>query len=217
MEIVFLGGEAPVEFFEFQEVSAKSWAAKLNALYIAIEHRFYGDSMPTPDFGTYNLKFLSSQQALADASYFIESYNSTLIKPGPWIVLGCSYSGALSAWFRSKYPHLVVGSVAPSGPVFAQTNYSGYYAHFQRVAGGSCISAVKSAVAEISTMLKTDSGRSQLSVTQIVLFFLNVNFNSNRKFLILANQLEVTHQIIIIFWKLSQKLLLQVINSTTLI
>lgn len=80
---LFLGGEAPLEFFEFQEVSAKLWAQKLGALYIGIEHRFYGDSMPMPDFSTNNLRYLSSQQALADAAYFIENYNSSIVNPGP--------------------------------------------------------------------------------------------------------------------------------------
>lgn len=160
---LFLGGEAPLEFFEFQEVSAKLWAQKLGALYIAIEHRFYGDSMPMPDFSTNNLRYLSSQQALADAAYFIENYNSSIVNPGPWIVFGCSYSGALSAWFRLKYPHLVVGAVAPSGPVLALTNYSGYYAHFQKIAPPDCVNAVVQAVANISQMLLTDDGRNQLS------------------------------------------------------
>ena len=35
----FLGGEAPVEFFEFQEVSAVNWAKNFSARYIALEHR----------------------------------------------------------------------------------------------------------------------------------------------------------------------------------
>merc|ERR1711974_136842 len=105
---IFLSGEAPMQFFEFQEVSAIAWADQFDALYISLEHRFYGESLPAPDYSTQNLKYLSSQQALADAAYFIETYNSTVAKSGPWVVFGCSYSGALSSWMRLKYPHLVV-------------------------------------------------------------------------------------------------------------
>ncbi len=37
----------------------------------------------------------------------------------PWIVVGGSYPGALSAWFRYKYPHLTIGSIASSAVVQA--------------------------------------------------------------------------------------------------
>ena len=49
----------------------------------------------------------SGTQALADAANFIVTYNETLDNPGDWVVFGCSYSGALSSWFRAKYPNLV--------------------------------------------------------------------------------------------------------------
>lgn len=41
------------------------------------------------------------------------------IKNNPWIVVGGSYPGALSAWFRYKYPHLVIASIASSAVIEA--------------------------------------------------------------------------------------------------
>jgi hypothetical protein len=37
----------------------------------------------------------------------------------PFITIGGSYPGALSAWFRYKYPHLTIGAIASSAVIQA--------------------------------------------------------------------------------------------------
>lgn len=45
-------------------------APKLGAMLVAVEHRYYGESVPTEDLSTPNLEWLSSKQALADLAHF---------------------------------------------------------------------------------------------------------------------------------------------------
>eukprot|EP01122_Echinamoeba_exundans_P004014 TRINITY_DN1404_c0_g1_i2.p1 TRINITY_DN1404_c0_g1~~TRINITY_DN1404_c0_g1_i2.p1 ORF type:complete len:327 (-),score=27.20 TRINITY_DN1404_c0_g1_i2:53-1033(-) len=82
---------------------------------------------------------------------------------GPWLVLGCSYSGALSAWFRTKYPHLVVGSVAPSAPVWAVWDFYQFFDNFAQQAPSSCVSATQAATDKMTLLLQTSAGRRSLA------------------------------------------------------
>jgi pimeloyl-ACP methyl ester carboxylesterase len=78
------------------------------------------------NMSTKNLKYLSSEQALADLAYFIEAKKKELkLSNNKWIVFGGSYPGSLAAWFRLKYPHLAHGAVASSAPLFAKINFKG--------------------------------------------------------------------------------------------
>lgn len=45
-------------------------AAVHNALVFAVEHRYYGASVPVPNMEPQNMQFLSSEQALADLATF---------------------------------------------------------------------------------------------------------------------------------------------------
>ena len=42
----------------------------------------------------------------------------------PWFIFGVSYAGALSAWFRLKFPHLTCGSLASSAVVLDVYNFT---------------------------------------------------------------------------------------------
>ena len=43
-------------------------------LYV-LEHRFYGESQPFLDWSNYHLRWLSSEQAMADLAYFLGTMN----------------------------------------------------------------------------------------------------------------------------------------------
>jgi thymus-specific serine protease len=50
-----------------------SLAAQYGALIVSLEHRFYGASIPTADYSTSNMYYLSSHQAIADLAAFFHA------------------------------------------------------------------------------------------------------------------------------------------------
>lgn len=107
---------------------ARQWvitlAQRTMGLVLVVEHRFYGQSLPfgNSSFKLENMKYLTSEQALSDLAYFINAVNVNKmygVNGNPWITIGGSYPGAMSAWFRYKYPHLTIGAIASSAVVQA--------------------------------------------------------------------------------------------------
>jgi serine protease 16 len=141
------------------------------ALILALEHRYYGESIPVEDFSTTNLRFLSSHQALADLASFHTYISSlySLTAANRWITFGGSYPGMMAAWARTQYPHLFYASVSSSSPVFAQLQMQEYQdviasAFANENIGGSqtCLDAIKEAFAEVGRLLGSADGRSSL-------------------------------------------------------
>jgi len=159
-----LGGEGPIAPSDvLGHFVLNNYAQTFGALIVSVEHRFYGESQPFADLSTPNLKYLTSEQALADYAavrqHIVEQYECPNNK---WIVFGGSYSGALSAWFRLKYPNLVAGSIATSAPVFAQEEFAEYFQVVSDSVGPSCEARLIQANNVISQMLKSEQGRNEL-------------------------------------------------------
>jgi len=70
-----------------------------------------------------------------------------------WITFGVSYSGALSAWYREKYPHLTRGALSSSGVVEAILNFYQFDAHIAKVVGTTCADAIRNVSISIQNAL----------------------------------------------------------------
>lgn len=110
-----------------------------------------------------NLRFLNSEQGLSDLAYFI-----TFIKNGqlygvnsntPWITVGGSYAGAMSAWFRAKYPHLTVGAIGSSGVVLAVEDFKDFDEQIYQSAlksGPECVAALQDVNKYVEDIINSD-------------------------------------------------------------
>ncbi|XP_054770679.2 putative serine protease K12H4.7 [Lytechinus pictus] len=124
---LMIGGEGEANPVWMVDGAWVEYAKEMNAFLIMLEHRFYGKSHPTEDMSVDNLQYLSSEQALADLAHFRTVIGQRMkLDKNKWISFGGSYPGSLSAWFRLKYPHLVVGAIATSAPVQAQLDFPEY-------------------------------------------------------------------------------------------
>ncbi|KAL0935583.1 serine carboxypeptidase s28 [Colletotrichum truncatum] len=110
-------------------------AEATNGVGVILEHRYYGRSVPTSDFSTENLRFLTTDQALADTAYFAQNIvfpgklsNVSLTAPDtPWIMYGGSYAGAFVAFLRKVYPDVFWGAISSSGVTAAVVDFWEYY------------------------------------------------------------------------------------------
>lgn len=159
-----LGGEGAISLgYVTGHFHSNDLAAEFGAMIVAVEHRFYGQSIPTADSSTPNLKYLSTQQALADYAYFRVQYAEQNNLTGPWVVFGGSYSGNLSGWLKMKYPWLFAGAIAASSPVLAQLDFQRYLAHVGFAIGTECYQNFVAASQQIETLLSTTQGLQTLS------------------------------------------------------
>ncbi|KAF9877161.1 extracelular serine carboxypeptidase [Colletotrichum karsti] len=112
---------------------------------VVLEHRYYGKSFPVPDLSTENLRFLSTDQALADTAYFAkhisfpghEDLNLTAPDTA-YIAYGGSYAGAFAAFLRKLYPDVFWGGISSSGVTAAIIDYWEYFEAARLFAPGNC-------------------------------------------------------------------------------
>jgi len=70
---LFIGGESRISPTWVWWGQLATAAQRHNGIIFALEHRYYGKSFPTSNLTIKNLKYLTSDQALADIAYFISN------------------------------------------------------------------------------------------------------------------------------------------------
>ncbi|KAK3670554.1 hypothetical protein LTR78_009522 [Recurvomyces mirabilis] len=126
-------------------------AVATNGIGVVLEHRYYGTSFPTPDLSTGNLRFLTTDQAMADEAYFaqniqfpgLEKYGDLTSKTTAYLGYGGSYAGAFNAFLRVQYPDVFWGTISSSGVTKAIYDFWEYYEPVATYAPQDCVAAQK--------------------------------------------------------------------------
>lgn len=138
-------------------------AKKMKAHLVALEHRFYGESMPTNNLKPENLQHLDLQSAIDDLATFQKFMMDNRGLTGKWIAVGGSYAGTLAAFYREKHPELVVGALASSAPVLMKNSFSEYDAHVAKVINkSSCGDKVRETIKLIEAKMITAKGAAEI-------------------------------------------------------
>jgi hypothetical protein len=132
---VLLSGETSGENrLPFMQKGIVAQIAKAtNGIGVILEHRYYGTSFPVPNISIENLRFLSTEQSLAEIDYFarnvkFEGIDADLTAPNtPWIAYGGSYAGAQAAFLRVVYPETFWGTISSSGVTVAIYDFWEYF------------------------------------------------------------------------------------------
>ncbi|ESK95132.1 hypothetical protein Moror_13864 [Moniliophthora roreri MCA 2997] len=123
---------------------------------IIIEHRFYGTSNPYPDLSGKSFAVHNIQQAIDDLEYFAKNVklpmpNGENLGPdkAPWIMVGGSYSGALTGWTMVNKPGLFWAGYSSSGVVEAIFDYWEYFEPIRQNMAKNCSADVEAAIAHV--------------------------------------------------------------------
>eukprot|EP01087_Luapelamoeba_hula_P025072 TRINITY_DN977_c0_g1_i1.p1 TRINITY_DN977_c0_g1~~TRINITY_DN977_c0_g1_i1.p1 ORF type:complete len:531 (+),score=76.80 TRINITY_DN977_c0_g1_i1:216-1595(+) len=169
----YTGNEAPVtDYYTASGLFTQVLAPKYGGLLVFAEHRYFGESMPfgNSSFDKGKIGFCSTDQALADYATLLTDLLASLNATScPVIAFGGSYGGMLTAWFRMKYPNIVMGGLAASAPfAFYDTGVSPYI--FTETATATfgaakerCDSTLASALKLMNSLSRTQAGRDRIA------------------------------------------------------
>ncbi|KAI1635695.1 peptidase S28 [Biscogniauxia mediterranea] len=135
-------------------------AKATGGLGVILEHRYYGSSIPVEDFSTENLRFLTTDQALADTAYFAKNVKFAGLEDvdlspetTPWIAYGGSYAGAFVAFLRKLYPDVYWGAISSSGVPEAIWDYWKYFEAAAVYGPPACVETTQKLTHIVDTIL----------------------------------------------------------------
>ncbi|KAL5353067.1 hypothetical protein ACLOAV_001097 [Pseudogymnoascus australis] len=148
-------------------------AQELKGAVVMVEHRYWGDSSPYADLTGHNLKHLTLRNSIADfvriaatAQLPFDPTHSSDAAHAPWIMMGGSYAGSLSAWTESTSPGTFWAYHSSSAPVEAIDDYWQYFVPVEKAMPRNCSSDVSKVVEYIDKVFAKGSKKEQVALKQ---------------------------------------------------
>ncbi|KAM5545184.1 hypothetical protein V8D89_001295 [Ganoderma adspersum] len=135
-------------------------AQTLNGSTIVLEHRFFGTSNPYNDLSVQSFRVHTVQQAIDDLVYFAQNVQLPMpggdqLAPGnaPWILVGGSYSGALTSYTMTSNPGVFTAGYASSAVVQAIVDFWGYFEPIRQNMPANCSADVEAVITHVDSVI----------------------------------------------------------------
>jgi hypothetical protein len=171
----YAGPGSPVIFFTPGEIEASGYtgyltnrtltgqiAKAVGGAIVMMEHRYWGASTPFDELNIKNLQYLTLNNSILDTTYFANNFRfpfdpngTSTASKAPWIFVGGSYSGALSAWVHAKVPGTFWAHHATSAVVEAVGDFWRYFSPVQHGMPKNCSTDVSKVIEHADDILKT--------------------------------------------------------------
>ncbi|RAK80281.1 putative serine peptidase [Aspergillus fijiensis CBS 313.89] len=182
------GPGSPVVLFTPGEVSADGYqgyltnstltgvyAQQLQGAVVLVEHRYWGGSSPYTNLTAETLQYLTLEQSVLDLTYFAENVklgfarNSTSSNAPhvPWVLVGGSYSGALTAWTEHLAPGTFWAYHATSAPVESIYDFWQYFRPIQDGMAKNCSKDVSLVAEHVDKIGKSGTKAQQTELKKL--------------------------------------------------
>jgi len=143
-------------------------AKDLGATVCSLEHRYFGQSSPTPSTNSVSdMALLTSEQAVEDISTAITALSTKFGETAAkWVLVGAGYGGSLALWHRELHPDVTVGVVGSGAPVNPAADFYRFQKNVEDVYNAfdpTCYSNLASGMKEVRHAAQSVSGRKNLS------------------------------------------------------
>ena len=161
---IYVGGDYEIGTYWIENGHMHDIGVELNASFFGIEMRYFGRNQPTANLSVANMKFLSTEQVLADMATIVDHIKSDNpeLANSKVIMVGTMFGGNLVSWFRAKYPQHVDGVWSSSSFVEARMNFKEYLEgigeDITAFGSNACFTRIRRAFGTMQTLI--NGGRS---------------------------------------------------------